>query len=152
MFIKSDQLKGCLCANIKNPSYNIVEVQIPTEPNVPHVIHKLYPVSNSLNYHQSNGYRKKSKELKMYYQNIKGIKTKLSLLQSTLPMFEHDRMLLSERWLEPNINCIELSFINHNVHRLNRSILTCAKSRGGGVLIAISEKYKVYIIIILCFI
>jgi hypothetical protein len=54
---------------------------------------------------------------------------------------DFDFISLSETWLLPNIKTAELGLDNYNTYRYDRNSQTNDCSRGGGVLIAINNKY-----------
>lgn len=64
------------------------------------------------------------------------------LLKSHLPLFDFDAFIFTETWLyNNNNNSSELGFHNFSTFRCDKSSLTSSFSRGGGVLISISDKY-----------
>jgi len=75
--------------------------------------------------------------LNIYYQNVRGLRTKLVNLRSFLPLFlSYDILILTETWLIPNIPDSELSLFGYQIFRLDRNIQNSPHSRGGGVFIA----------------
>lgn len=74
--------------------------------------------------------------LKIYYQNTRGLRTKLDKLQAGIPTLNFDIYALTETWLTDEINDPELGFSKFNVFRSDRTKQTSHKSDGGGVLIA----------------
>lgn len=77
----------------------------------------------------------------VYYQNVRGLKSKTStfFLNSTASNF--DIIALSETWLNPNIMDNELFDSSYDVYRCDRSQLTSDKKDGGGVLIAVKSVF-----------
>lgn len=67
------------------------------------------------------------------------MRTKLHQFSNTAPTLPHDVLFLTETWLDSNINTAELGLPTHNIYRLDRNKNTSSKSRGGGVLLAISK-------------
>lgn len=60
-----------------------------------------------------------------------------------MPSFNHfDYIVLTETWLDSDVNDAELGMIDYNVFRLDRNVFNSVHSRGGGVLIAIHKKYS----------
>lgn len=49
--------------------------------------------------------------------------------------------MFTETWLHNNVNSSELGLSDYSVYRCDRSIVTSSLSRGGGVLIAVNNKY-----------
>lgn len=75
----------------------------------------------------------------MFYQNVRGLLTKIPFLRNALSNVNYDFICLSETWLNTNVFDVELGFINYNIYRNDRN-LSFGKTRGGGVLIAIKKK------------
>ena len=79
--------------------------------------------------------------LKIYYQNVRGIRTKLFDLRCSVPMFlSYDIIILTETWLSPDITDGELGFNSFKIFRLDRNPNNSFHSRGGGVLIAVNSE------------
>lgn len=75
----------------------------------------------------------------VYYQNIRGCRTKLTELRSSITIHPFHIYFLTETWLDPSINTEELGFTSHNTYRFDRSTSTSTKSRGGGVIISVTK-------------
>lgn len=56
--------------------------------------------------------------------------------------------VFTETWLSENIKIYELGFHNYNVYRYDRDNNTSSLSTGGGVLIAINNKFTSQLIIV----
>jgi len=81
--------------------------------------------------------------LKIFYQNVRGLKTKLINIRCAFPIFFiYDVIVLTETWLSPDIKDAELGFVGFRVYRLDRNPNNSSFSRGGGVLIAIKSSLK----------
>ena len=78
--------------------------------------------------------------MEIYYQNIRGIRTKLQKLRESAALYSYDIYFLTETWLDGNIKSAELGLDNHKIHRCDRSSSTSTKKKGGGVLIAVDSK------------
>ncbi|KAL4153538.1 hypothetical protein QTP88_001371 [Uroleucon formosanum] len=74
-----------------------------------------------------------------FYQNCRGLRTKLSNLKCNVAGANFLFIVLTETWLNINIYDSELGFYNYNVYRCDRNSLTSKCSRGDGVLIAIHK-------------
>lgn len=90
----------------------------------------------------------------MYYQNVRGLRTKLLSLRCSVPMFlSYAICILTETWLTADISDAELGFNNFNIFRLYRNPNNSLHSRDGGVLIAIKSSFtsspvsKVYLML-----
>jgi len=81
--------------------------------------------------------------LNIYYQNVRGFRTKLVNLRSSLPlMLSYDILILTETWLISDISDSELGPFFFQIFRLDRNIENSPHSRRGGVLIAIKPKFN----------
>jgi hypothetical protein len=77
-----------------------------------------------------------------YYQNVRGLRTKLNLLKCSIPSSTHDFIIFTETWLNNNFFDNELGFTQHNVFRRDRTEKTSPHNRGGGVLVAIKKTFN----------
>lgn len=85
----------------------------------------------------------------IYYQNVRGLRTKTNSFYSTTINCHYDIITLSETWLVPSINSNELFDTNEFVvYRCDRSVLNSIRSYGGGVLIAVRSSVKSEILIV----
>ena len=75
----------------------------------------------------------------VYYQNVRGLRTKLDDLKFAIlcSAVQYDILVFVETWLNSSISSSELGLTNFNIFRSDRSSSTSSFSRGGGVLIAI---------------
>lgn len=85
--------------------------------------------------------------LKIFYQNVRGLKTKLVNLRCSFPIFNfYDVIILTQTWLKPDISDSELCFHGFQVFRLDRNPNNSSFLREGGVLIAINNYIKFHLI------
>ncbi|XP_043464467.1 uncharacterized protein LOC122499932 [Leptopilina heterotoma] len=77
-------------------------------------------------------------DLSIYYQNVRGVRTKLTQLTQCIPFIDYDIIVFTETWLNESFNTKELGFQNYNVFRSDRCLNSSDSLRGGGVLIATS--------------
>ncbi|XP_031332835.1 uncharacterized protein LOC116163124 [Photinus pyralis] len=78
--------------------------------------------------------------MQVYYQNVRGIRTKMQNLMQSVFATNYDVICLTETWLNQDISSSELQISsNYNVYRQDRNILTSNLKRGGGVLIAVNK-------------
>jgi hypothetical protein len=54
---------------------------------------------------------------------------------------DYDFIGLSETWLSPNINTSELGLSGYSTYRCDRNQITSNRSRGGGVLLSINNRF-----------
>ena len=75
----------------------------------------------------------------VYYQNVRGLRTKLDDLKLAIlcSAVHYDILVFVETWLNSSISSSELGLTNFNIFRSDRTSRTSCFSRGGGVLIAI---------------
>ena len=83
-----------------------------------------------------------NKFIHMYYQNVGGIKTKLTNLRNTWHTPIPDIFVLTETWLNFSINSEELGLSEYKIYRTDRNKHTSSLSDGGGVLIAVKYYRK----------
>lgn len=72
----------------------------------------------------------------MYYQNVRGLRTKIDEFFTAASESTYDVIVLTETWLDDAIESCAL-FDGFAVFRCDRSIENSNKNRGGGVLIAV---------------
>lgn len=80
--------------------------------------------------------------LSIYYQNIRGMKSKTTDISTAILNNEYDIICLCETWLDDSIFSAEFFDSRYTVYRRDRSSsfkLRFGKHHGGGVLIAISN-------------
>lgn len=74
----------------------------------------------------------------LYYQNVRGLRTKTNTLQKALSSCDYDVIAFTETWLRDDILDSELS-LDYSFYRKDRNQNTSDLQRGGGVLIAIKN-------------
>ena len=75
----------------------------------------------------------------IYYQNVRGLRTKSTTFLKNLTENNYDCICLTETWLNGDHSNSDYFTRNYNVFRSDRTTL----SRGGGALIAIKDSYNV---------
>lgn len=73
------------------------------------------------------------------YQNVRGLKTKLTTLFVDSFEFNHHVIIFTETWLNVQIHNSEILCDEYHIYRCDRTDIT--KKTGGGVLIAVSTKF-----------
>lgn len=81
-------------------------------------------------------------EFKGYYQNVRGLRTKLNTLRCNIPQLNYDYFGLVETWLHSDITDSELGFDDFTIYRVDRNPITSKCSRGGGVAVCIRKRYQ----------
>ena len=77
-------------------------------------------------------------QLNLYYQNVRGLRTKLNDIYNNSLLHDFHMILITESWLKEYINDSEILCDKYTVYRHDRS-LTTNKKDGGGVLIGINK-------------
>ena len=75
-----------------------------------------------------------------YYQNTRGLRTKVEDFYVAAYDAESDVIVLTETWLNDEILSSQLFSQRYTVYRKDRDSIRSGKSRGGGVLIAVSNR------------
>lgn len=78
---------------------------------------------------------------KIYYQNVRGLRTKTSEFLSSILCRDLDVIVLTETWLNDNIHSNELFGNRYTVYRADRDLTQTVKLDGGGCLVAIKSEY-----------
>lgn len=103
-----------------------------------------FKVKNSNNIQSSNSKSKfvsSNSFLKLYYQNVRGLRTKLQSLHTNFVLLTYDIFILTETWLNSDMSNAELGLLGYSIFRCDRSKDTSDKLRGGGTLIAIKNEF-----------
>lgn len=77
----------------------------------------------------------------VYYQNVRGLRTKTNELFAALSVCDYDIVVLTETWLNKNVLDAELTD-EYVIHRCDRSASTSQCLRGGGVLIGVKKNIR----------
>ena len=72
-----------------------------------------------------------------YYQNVHGLRSKVTEFALEVSNSFYDCIILTESWLDAQISSTQLFGIDYTVYRTDRSLLNSTKARGGGVIIAV---------------
>lgn len=78
-------------------------------------------------------------EYSFYYQNVRGLRSKINTFSLNLMASNFDIIALTETNLQPSINTSELFPDTFNVYRCDRDLEATGKQGGGGVLMAVSK-------------
>lgn len=78
----------------------------------------------------------------LYYQNVRGLKTKIDELFVSVCECNFDIIFMTETGLDENINSLQLFGPDYNVFRCDRSPQNSTKTTFGGVLIAVTSNYR----------
>lgn len=81
--------------------------------------------------------------LRIYYQNVRGLRTKLNLIFNSVLSENYDLVILTESSLLPGIFDREIIDLRYVVFRHDRDLEKTGQTRGGGVLIAVKKDIEV---------
>ncbi|XP_053686389.1 uncharacterized protein LOC128735932 [Sabethes cyaneus] len=84
-------------------------------------------------------------EFRIFYQNVRGLRTKIDDFFLAATERDYDVIVLTETWLDAQIHSAQLFGNAYNVYRCDRSRINSTKTRGGGVLIAVSSRLTSYV-------
>ena len=82
------------------------------------------------------------KDVLFFYQNVRGLKTKLKDFLCNAQAEDYSVISLTETWLDSDINSEEFLDSSYTVYRSDRNVNNSSKSRGGGVLLAVKNCIK----------
>lgn len=80
--------------------------------------------------------------MEFYYQNCRGLKTKLLDVKLAVLENDFDVICMCETWLNENIYSEELFYDKYEVYRCDRDLSLTGKHDGGGVLVAIKKVFN----------
>lgn len=80
--------------------------------------------------------------LNIYYQNVRGLKSKITQFYLSLITADYDVICLTETWLNSDIHSHELFDDRYNVYRNDRNFDDDHRRDGGGSLIAVKKKFS----------
>lgn len=72
--------------------------------------------------------------LKIYYQNVRGLRSKTDVVYNNTFSLGADVLLLTETWLSSDVSSGELFYSGYGVFRADRDFIRTNKAAGGGVL------------------
>lgn len=75
-----------------------------------------------------------------YYQNVRGLRTKTKQVYNAVNSSDYDIIIFTETWLISSISDIEIFNDSYTIYRKDRHLTSV--EYGGGVLIAIQNKFK----------
>uniref|UniRef100_A0A0K8WLF8 Endonuclease/exonuclease/phosphatase domain-containing protein n=1 Tax=Bactrocera latifrons TaxID=174628 RepID=A0A0K8WLF8_BACLA len=85
--------------------------------------------------------RQTQPSLQVHYQNVRGLRTKLSDFITATSASSIDAFCIPETWLHPTIHDGEVIDDTFNIFRQDRNNSTCISENGGGVLIALKKYF-----------
>lgn len=85
-----------------------------------------------------------SPALSIYYQNVRGLRTKVTDFYLAVIDRDYDVVVLTETWLNDDFTTQQLFGDSYNVYWKHRDAISTGLSFGGGVLIAVSRRLTSY--------
>jgi hypothetical protein len=84
-----------------------------------------------------------SKNFVLYYQNVRGLNSKLQDIRLSSSSAPYDCIALSETWLSESVLDGEVLDLDaYNLFRCDRNFSECGNRRGGGVLLAVRRTIR----------
>lgn len=81
--------------------------------------------------------------ISVYYQNVRGLRTKLDNFKLNLSANDHDLVFITESWLNGGVFDEEfVDVMRYSVFRRDRSTTSNSKGDGGGVFTAVKRELK----------
>jgi hypothetical protein len=77
--------------------------------------------------------------IEIFYQNVRGLRTKCSEFTNNIYVPNYKIYCVTETWLNDTVNSYNLFPATYSVFRADRDYQNYHGTRGGGVLIAISN-------------
>ena len=81
--------------------------------------------------------------LPIYYQNVRSIRSRVNEVFFCLNVSDYDVICLTESWLDSSISNCEFMPSSYCVFRADRNFTCSNRQRGGGVVLAVSDKFPV---------
>ncbi|XP_039761446.1 uncharacterized protein LOC120634736 [Pararge aegeria] len=78
----------------------------------------------------------------IYYQNFRGMNTKLNDIRLASLQSNYDMIVATETWLDQSVVDGELFSNRYNIHRRDRHSTSLSHKSGGGVLVAVSDRFE----------
>lgn len=76
-------------------------------------------------------------KLSIYYQNVRGLRTKCLTLYNNILSSEYDVLCFTETWLQDDILDTEICDSRYSVFRCDRDLISTNRSTGGGVMVCV---------------
>lgn len=78
--------------------------------------------------------------LSLYYQNVRGLRTKTGRFLRGVCLNQYDIISITETWLPDSVHSSELFDGRYMVWRRDRDYVRTGQTKGGGVLIAVKRE------------
>ena len=96
--------------------------------------------SDSISHDNSRDVSLNYMNLSCFYQNVRGLNTKITDFYNFTTSTDYDLIGLTETWLKPSVNSSELFNHNYLVLRCDRNVQALGVSKGGGALLAVTNR------------
>lgn len=83
-----------------------------------------------------------SENINCYYQNVRGLNTKINEFYNNVSLLDYDLLAISETWLQNSVNDCEVINNNYVLFRADRKLEETNKSRGGGTMLAVKSCFS----------
>lgn len=83
-----------------------------------------------------------SNNISCFYQNVRGLNTKLTEVYNNTLESEYDLVAITETWLKDSVSDSEIINNNYVLFRSDRKFNLCNKTKGGGVMLAVKNNLK----------
>lgn len=88
------------------------------------------------------GRRHRENKITCYYQNVRGLNTKINSFYNAVATLDFDVIAITETWLGPQVHDNELFHGDYDVFRSDRNFSQLGLSRVGGALIAVKSCHR----------
>lgn len=119
---------------------NLIQIQIQPTPN-PITSSTLSPLAAPF-VPKINVPTATAKCFEIFYQNVKGLRSKLRITRQNLALDDFDIFAFSESNLSDSFYTSEIGLTNYSVYRTDRDLTRTHKKSGGGVLLAVSNRFS----------
>lgn len=85
--------------------------------------------------------------INLYYQNVRGLRSKLKNLYNMISLEEYDFIGLSETWLTDSFSNSEVCDERYILYRADRDLERLNLTKGGGVLLAVKNSFNSVVVL-----
>lgn len=86
-----------------------------------------------------------NKDVSIFYQNVRGLRTKCLELFNNILLNNYDILIITESWLQDDILNSELCDNRYEAFRVDRNLSATEKRTGGGILVFIRREIDAYL-------
>lgn len=129
-------------AALPGKACSICPAEVVDDPTPPESSYRCTSSCDGSSTSQSIGDQETGHKLSFFYQNVRGLRTKIDAFFLAVTACHYDVIILTETWLDAQILSPQLFGNSYTVFRNDRNQQNSRKARGGGVLIAISSRIR----------